>query len=270
MLICLKDDTLLSCSRHLAGYAVVTLTIMVLMCSCSAKTQVDAGVSNASQNASKATASSTGENKVLRHAVFIGFKKTANDSDIQQIVHTFHDLPSKIDSIIDFEWGTNNSKEGFDDGFTHCFLLTFKNEAGRAAYLPHEDHKAFGKMLRPHMEQVFVIDYWGVLQNDPIEKELKHAVFLKFKDDLSSETITNVEKHFATLPSTIVTIKAFEWGTNNSPESHDAGFTHCFMLSFDSEDGRSRYLPHPDHIAFVDVLKPVVEKVRVLDFWVQR
>ena len=57
--------------------------------------------------------------------------------------------------------------------------------------------------------------------------------------------------------------------TNNSPESHDDGFTHCFMVTFDSEEGRAAYLPHPEHLAFVEVLKPVLDKVRVIDFWAQ-
>ena len=41
------------------------------------------------------------------------------------------------------------------------------------------------------------------------------------------------------------------------------------MVTFDSEQGRDVYLPHPDHLAFVDVLKPVLDKARVIDFWEQ-
>ncbi len=79
-----------------------------------------------------------------------------------------------------------------------------------------------------------------------------------------------VEDAFAALPAKIDTIKAFEWGLNNSPEKHNDGFTHCFMVTFDSEEGRAAYLPHADHRALVEVLKPVVDKVRVLDFWAER
>ena len=100
------------------------------------------------------------EGKVLRHAVFFSFKEESSDEDIQRIVDAFRELPSKIEEIVDFEWGTNNSLEGLDDGLTHCFILTFKDEAGRAAYLPHDAHKAFGNVLRGHNDKVFVIDYW--------------------------------------------------------------------------------------------------------------
>ena len=130
--------------------------------------------------------------------------------------------------------------------------------------------QAFGDVLRPHLDKVFVVDYWGTPPKEPLEKELKHAVFLKFKDDAPAEAVKAVEEAFAALPSKIDTIKAFEWGTNNSPEQHNDGFTHCFMVTFDSEDGRAAYVPHPEHTAFVEVLKPVMDKVRVLDFWADK
>lgn len=208
------------------------------------------------------------EGEVLRHAVFFSFKDECTEDEVTTIVDAFRELPSKIPEIIDFQWGVNNSPEGLDDGFTHCFLLTFKDEAGRAVYLPHPAHKAFGKVLGDHNDQVFVLDYWGAAAQEPMDKELKHAVFFRFNKDASAESIAQVEKGFADLPSKIDAIKRFEWGTNNSPEKHAAGFTHCFMVSFDSEEGRAAYLPHADHQAFVAVLKPVLDAPRVLDFWV--
>ncbi|TWT48098.1 Stress responsive A/B Barrel Domain protein [Rubripirellula amarantea] len=206
--------------------------------------------------------------RVLRHAVFFKFKETSSEKDIQSVVDAFVALPTKIDSIVNFQWGTNNSPEGLDDGFTHAFLLTFNDESGREEYLPHPAHKEFGNVLRPHMADVFVVDYWGSKSTEDLQGEIKHAVFFKFKDDASSEAVKNVEDAFAALPSKIDTIKAFEWGTNNSPETHDDGFTHCFMVTFADDDGRKVYLPHPDHQAFVKVLGPVLDKVRVIDFQV--
>ena len=206
--------------------------------------------------------------QVLRHTVFFGFKKTATKADIKKIVDAFAALPSKIDAIIDFEWGVNNSPEMLDDGFTHCFVLTFKDAAGRDAYLPHPAHKAFGKVLGGHNDKVFVIDYFATPGKRP-EKPLRHAVFFKFKDDATAGKVKAIEKAFAALPGKVDAIKAFEWGINNSPERHSHGFTHCFMVTFDSEKGRDAYLPHPAHEAFVKELKPVLDKVRVLDFFAQ-
>lgn len=219
------------------------------------------------ENTAQSTADSS---RALRHAVFFSFKESSSKEEIQAVADAFAALPAKIDVITDFQWGTNNSPEGLDDGFTHCFLLSFADEAGRDAYIPHPAHSGeFADVLRPHMKDVFVFDYWGTTPDSEIDKELKHAVFFKFKDDAAPEDVKKVENAFAALPSKIDSIKAFEWGKNNSPEGKDDGFTHCFMVTFDSEEGRDIYLPHPDHKAFVEILKPVLDKVRVLDFWEQ-
>jgi hypothetical protein len=207
---------------------------------------------------------------VLRHAVFFQFKDSATEQQIKQVVDAFRALPKKIDAIIDFQWGTNNSPENINDGFTHAFLVTFRDEAGRAKYLPHPAHDAFVALLRPHLEKAFVVDYWATPSAPPVDRQLQHAVFLKFKDEAAEEEVKKVVDAFAALGQKIDTIKAFECGTNNSPEGINDGFTHAFLVTFDSEQGRATYLPHPAHSAFVEVLKPVLDKVRVVDFWAQK
>jgi Stress responsive A/B Barrel Domain len=100
------------------------------------------------------------EKKLLRHAVLFKFKDAATKEQVKQIEEAFKALPSKIKEIKDFEWGTNNSPEGLAQGFTHCFFLSFAGEKERDVYLPHPHHKAFGEVLKPHLEKVLVIDYW--------------------------------------------------------------------------------------------------------------
>ncbi|MCF1715749.1 Dabb family protein [Flavihumibacter sp. RY-1] len=97
----------------------------------------------------------------LRHVVLFSFKPGSSAADIKKVEDAFRALPSKIPQIKGFEWGTNNSPEGLDQGFTHCFFLTFNSEKDREIYLPHPDHKAFGAVLKPHLEKVLVIDYWA-------------------------------------------------------------------------------------------------------------
>jgi hypothetical protein len=207
------------------------------------------------------------QDKVLRHAVFFKFKDDASAGDIRKVIAAFDALPKKIDSIEDYQAGKNVSPLGFDDGFTHCFLLTFKDDAGRAKYLPHPDHKAFGNMLRPHLDKVFVVDYWGKSEKSRNQRELKHALFLKFKDSASAEQVKEAEEALAKLPSQCDTIRAFEWGKNNSLEKHDDGFTHCYMFTFDDIEGLKSYAAMPAHKEVVEKIHPVAEKGRVLDFW---
>lgn len=99
--------------------------------------------------------------KQLRHVVLFSFKSTSSSDDIKKIEDTFRALPSVIKEIKGFEWGKNNSPEGLDQGFTHCFLVSFNSEKDREVYLPHPAHKAFVDVLKPHLEKVLVIDYWA-------------------------------------------------------------------------------------------------------------
>ena len=79
--------------------------------------------------------------------------------------------------------------------------------------------------------------------------------------------ISKVETAFTQLTSKIEQIKGFEWGLNISPENLNKGFTHGFLLTFTSEKDRGLYLPHPDHIAFGEIIQPILEDVLVVDYW---
>jgi hypothetical protein len=99
--------------------------------------------------------------RLLRHVVLFKFKDGTPPETVRALEAAFRALPQQIDAIHDFEWGTDVSVEGIAHGYTHCFLVTFKSEADRDAYLPHPAHRAFGDLLRPHKEQVLVLDYWA-------------------------------------------------------------------------------------------------------------
>lgn len=98
--------------------------------------------------------------KMLRHVVLFKFKDSATPAQVKEVEDAFRALPSKIKQIKSLEWGTENSPEGLAQGFTHIFFVTFASEEDRAIYLPHPDHKAFGKVLGPHLDKVLVVDYW--------------------------------------------------------------------------------------------------------------
>jgi hypothetical protein len=101
------------------------------------------------------------EGPQLRHVVLFQFKPDADPAAIKIAEDAFLALPSKIPQIQDFEWGLNNSPEGLEKGFTHCYFLTFASEEDRGIYLPHPDHKAFGALLDGILGDVLVVDYWA-------------------------------------------------------------------------------------------------------------
>ena len=97
---------------------------------------------------------------------------------------------------------------------------------------------------------------------------LRHVVIFKFRDDAPETEVQKLNEQFASLAEHIPVIQDFEWGLNDSPEDFHQGFTHCYMLTFASEEDRdSIYTPHPKHQAFVANLQSYLEKVFVVDYW---
>jgi hypothetical protein len=109
----------------------------------------------------------------------------------------------------------------------------------------------------------------GLLASASAAQKIQHVVSFKFKSTASAEEIKKVETAFADLKNKISEIKSLQWGTNNSPEKLNKGFTHCWILTFKSEKDRDAYLVHPDHKAFAKDLGSILEDVFVIDFAVQ-
>jgi len=98
---------------------------------------------------------------LLRHVVLFSWNPGTEDSKVRELEAAFAALPEKIDAIHSFEWGTDVSVENLSRRYTHCFLVTFENEAARDQYLPHPAHQAFVETIKPHLDQVLVFDYWS-------------------------------------------------------------------------------------------------------------
>ena len=97
----------------------------------------------------------------LRHVVVFKYKEDATKAQIDKVEKEFRALRDKIPGIVSLEAGVNNSPEGLNKDFTHVFIVTFKNEKAREVYLPHPDHKAFVGVLKPILDDVFVVDFWA-------------------------------------------------------------------------------------------------------------
>src|SRR3954447_4978128 len=99
--------------------------------------------------------------EMVRHIVVFKFKPGSSEAQIKQVTDAFRQLKDKIPGILSFEQGVNNSPEKKNLGFTHVYLLTFKDAPARDAYLPHPDHKKFGELLGRLgvFEDVFVVDF---------------------------------------------------------------------------------------------------------------
>ena len=94
-----------------------------------------------------------------RHVVLFKFKDSATPDQVQGVEKAFIELAKKVETVKGFEWGNNVSPEGKNDGFTHCFLVTFADKAGLDVYLPHPAHAEFVSLLKPTLDKVCVFDY---------------------------------------------------------------------------------------------------------------
>ena len=99
------------------------------------------------------------------------------------------------------------------------------------------------------------------------DRVLRHVVLFKFKDTTTDQQVRQIEEAFYALPDKVDAIYDLEWGTDVSVEGRSEGFTHCFLVSFLSEEDRAAYLPHPDHKAFGSIVGPHLDKVLVVDYW---
>jgi len=215
--------------------------------------------------------SGCGQQGAFRHVVLFKFKDTAPPADVKAIEDAIAAFPRTMPMIEALEWGKDCSVENLQDGFTHCFLVTFENADGLKAYGPHPTHQALVAKLKPAMEKLLVFDYvagQGVRPMAPIATagKLRHVVMFQFKEGTTAKQVEAIEDKFRSLPARIPEIKAFEWGAIVGDRGANAGLTHCFLVTFDDAAGRTVYLPHPAHKEFVKLVGPSVEKVLVIDY----
>jgi hypothetical protein len=98
-------------------------------------------------------------------------------------------------------------------------------------------------------------------------KLLRHIVLFSFTAMSSEMDVKNVENYFSRMKSDIPEILSLESGINNSPEALSKGFTHCFLLGFETESDRDVYLCHPEHERFKKWVADYIDDVLVFDFW---
>ena len=97
---------------------------------------------------------------IYRHIVLFKFFAITTPETVAKIESAFRALCAELPFVNDFEYGRNSSPENLNDGFTHCFIVTFANSQDRDQYLPHPAHQAFCiKYLDENLEKVCVVDF---------------------------------------------------------------------------------------------------------------
>lgn len=88
----------------------------------------------------------------VKHVVLVKFKKDTSPEKIKEIFTALGNLRGQIQGLMDFAGGPYASREGLNRGYTHGFVMTFRDAACRDMYLPDPAHKRAVDLLLPALE----------------------------------------------------------------------------------------------------------------------
>lgn len=95
---------------------------------------------------------------------------------------------------------------------------------------------------------------------------VRHMGFFEFKPEITQEILDESFASFLGMAQDIPGIISIEYGTHNSDEGLDDGFTHAFCITFESPEARDTYLTHPKHMERVEIFQAILDRVTVCDF----
>ena len=78
---------------------------------------------------------------------------------------------------------------------------------------------------------------------------IRHVVLTKFKHSVGEERIAAIYAELATLTGALSGANDFAGGRTESPEQMERGYTHAFMIDFESWSDLKTYADHPTHKA---------------------
>ena len=95
---------------------------------------------------------------------------------------------------------------------------------------------------------------------------IRHLGVFQFKPEITQEQIDECFRELAGMVGQIPGLLDIEHGPYQSDEGLNDGFTHGFIMSFDTAKSRDEYLPHPEHVRVRDIVAPRLARLVVFDF----
>ena len=74
----------------------------------------------------------------VEHIVWIRFREGVTDARIEEHLAGLRSLTDRVPGIVALKLGANFTDRA--GGYTHGLVVTFRDEAGLDAYLPHPEH----------------------------------------------------------------------------------------------------------------------------------
>ena len=96
----------------------------------------------------------------IKRIVLFKFKGGTTEEKIGEIFENLGGLKAQIDGVLDYSAGPYSSPDGLNQGYSHGFVLTFRDEVARDGFGPHPEHQRVVGILGPHVEGVLAFDYF--------------------------------------------------------------------------------------------------------------
>ena len=109
---------------------------------------------------------------------------------------------------------------------------------------------------------------WAKTANPAIGK-VRHVVLYAYKPETTAEQQAEIAERSRDLISRIPLIEDLEWGTDVNDGARAQGYTHCLLMTFASYDAVKEYAAHPAHVEFLELAKPHLGKLLVVDYVAQ-
>jgi hypothetical protein len=94
----------------------------------------------------------------------------------------------------------------------------------------------------------------------------RHFGVFQFNADVTAAKIEECFNTMQAMVGQIPGLLSMEHGPYKSDEGLNDGFTHGFIMTFDSPESRDAYLPHPIHERVKELVIPCLARVVVFDF----
>lgn len=89
---------------------------------------------------------------MIHHLVVLKVKKGTKPEQVTRAFAELAGLKQKIPGLLSFAGGPYSSPEGLNGGFTHGFVMTFRDAKARDVYLPHPEHEKVKELILPLLE----------------------------------------------------------------------------------------------------------------------
>ena len=99
---------------------------------------------------------------------------------------------------------------------------------------------------------------------------VKHFGVFQFKDGVSQTQIDECFSSMRGMVGKIPGLLDFAFGPYDSAEGLNDGYTHGFIMTFDSPQSRDEYLPHEHHEEVKEIVVPHLQRLVVFDFNIEQ